>query len=129
MTLHITSLYASVLGLMMIGLSLAVSIKRGKTGIAILHGDNMDLAITMRRYGNFIEVVPFGLLLLALMEAGGASSTLVHLSGALLLVSRILHPFGLIVTNPKHPLRIVGGVLAQISALIAIAFLVWTFAA
>lgn len=129
MTLHITSLYASVLGLMMIGLSLAVSVKRGKTGIAILHGDNMDLAITMRRYGNFIEVVPFGLLLLALMEAGGASSTLVHLSGALLLVSRILHPFGLTVTNPKHPLRIVGGVLAQISALIAIAFLVWTFAA
>jgi uncharacterized protein len=126
MTFHITSLYASVLGLMMIGLSLAVSIKRGKTGIAILHGDNMDLAITIRRFGNFIEVVPFGLLLLGLMEAAGASSILVHLSGALLLVSRIVHPFGLTLANPKHPLRIVGGVLAKLSALVAIGFLLWT---
>jgi uncharacterized protein len=126
MTFHITSLYASVLGLMMIGLSLAVSIKRGQTGIAILHGDNMDLAIRIRRYGNFIEVVPFGLLLLGLLEVSGATPLIVHLSGGLLLLSRILHPFGLTVTNPKHPLRIVGGVLAQLSALIAIGFLLWT---
>jgi uncharacterized protein len=126
MSLHITSLYASVLGLLMIGLSLAVSIKRGKTGIAILHGDNMDLAISIRRFGNFIEVVPFGLLLLGLMEAAGASALLVHVSGGLLLISRLLHPFGLTLSNPKHPLRIVGGVLAQISALTAIGYLLWT---
>lgn len=126
MTLHLTSLYASVLGLMMIGLSLAVSMKRGKTGISILHGDNMELALSIRRFGNFIEVAPMGLILLGLMEALGAPSMWVHASGALLLVSRLAHPFGLSIENPRLPLRIVAGILGKVSALIAIGFLLWT---
>jgi uncharacterized protein len=126
MTLPVTTLYTAILGLMMIGLSLAVSLKRGKTGISILHGDNMDLAITMRRFGNFIEVAPMGLILLGLMEIHGAPVPWLHVSGATLLASRIIHPFGMDTSNASHPLRIVAGVLAKLSALIAIGFLLFT---
>jgi uncharacterized protein len=126
MTFQITALYASVLGLMMIWLSLAVSIKRGKTGISILHGDNMELALTMRRHGNFAENVPMGLILLGLLEARGASTAWLHACGGLLLLSRVLHPFGLTIDNPKLPLRAVAGTLGHISNLVAIAYLLWT---
>ncbi len=35
---------------------------RGKTGISILHGDNMDLAEKMRRHQIFVEYVPLALI-------------------------------------------------------------------
>lgn len=126
MTFATTSLYAIPLALMAIGLSLAVSVKRGKTGISILHGDNMELAASIRRFGNFIENTPLGLILLGLLEAAGAGALWLHVCGGLLLASRVLHPFGLDTANAAHPLRIISGIMGKLSALIAVVFFLWT---
>ena len=43
---------------------------------------------------------PFALLLLALLEASGSSHLLIHVLGIILLVARVLHPFGMMA--PKN---------------------------
>jgi uncharacterized protein len=126
MTLPITSLFAGLLAVLMIILAAMVISLRAQTGIAILHGDNMKLAVAMRRFGNFTEYVPFALALLLIMELQAASSTWLYACGGLLLAGRLLHPFGLSATNAKDPLRIAGGTLTIISILVAAVFLLWT---
>ncbi len=126
MTLPVTSLYAALLMLLMLGLSASVIAKRAATGISILHGDNMDLALTARRFGNFIEYVPVALLLMALMELQSASGFWLNAAGGLLLAGRLLHAIGLDANNPKAPLRIIGGSLTLISLAVATLWLLKT---
>ncbi len=123
----VTSLYAALFGLAAIVLSSLVSARRGETGISIFHGDDMELAVRIRRHGNFVESVPFVLLLMALAEARGAPLQLMHGMGIALVVARICHVMGLSVANPKSPLRIVGGAGTQLVMLAAIGFLLWKF--
>jgi len=126
MTLATTGIYAAILGIMFIVLRINVTIERAKTGISIMHRDNMVLAEKMRRFGNFIETVPFSLILLAIVETTGASTTILHAVGGLLLASRVLHPFGLNSENGKNPLRIVSGLMTSLSFAIASGFIFWS---
>ena len=119
MTLPITSLYAALLTMMMLGLAASVIAKRAATGISILHGDNMDLALATRRFGNFIEYVPMALFLMALMELQSASALWLNGAGGLLLAGRILHAIGLDAKNAKAPFRIIGGSLTLLSLAVA----------
>jgi uncharacterized protein len=125
MTLATTSLYAAILTVIMIALSSSVSARRGKAGISILHGDDMGLALAIRRHGNFTENVPMALILIVLAELNGAPGGLLHGCGLMLVASRIAHPIGLSVENASAPLRIAGGALTTLSMLAAIGFLGW----
>ncbi len=126
MTFAITSLYASVLSVLFIGLSTSVTLHRVRTGVSILHDGDMALAESMRRHGNFAENVPFVLLLIACVEAAGAPGLLLHALGGALVLGRMAHAAGLKHDAPKAPLRIVGGSLTQLVMLISVAFLVWS---
>jgi uncharacterized protein len=125
MQLQHTALYAAMLGLMMIVLRMIVTIMRAKTGISIEHNGNMALAERIRWHGNFIKNVPMALILMGLAETGGASPTLLNASGVILIVSRILHPFGLKHDNAKAVLRIVSGVGTTLSILLCIGAILW----
>jgi uncharacterized protein len=116
----ITSLYAAPLGLMGLGLAAHVIQLRAKTGISIMDGGNIQLAERIRRHGNFIENVPFVLLLMALAELNGVANLWLHLSGTLLIVGRIVHAAGL--KHDKHDAfgRIAGATLSFVAALTAI---------
>jgi len=120
--LPITALYAALLLAVFVALSALVGRQRGRANVSILHGDDMDLAVAIRRHGNFVEYVPLALVLMALIEANGGSALFLHVVGVLLLVCRIAHPFGL-----KHdkgtPLRAIGagGTLLLLLALGAMA--------
>jgi uncharacterized protein len=116
----ITSLYAAPLALMALGLSTHVTMLRAKTGISILDGGNHNLAERMRRHGNFIETVPFILLLMALAELNGVGQMWLHISGLLLIAGRLLHAVGLKYDKPKAIPRIMGGMATNIAALIMI---------
>ncbi len=85
----IASLYAAPLGLMGLGLTAHVIMLRAKTGISIMDGGNIQLAERIRRHGNFIENVPFILLLMALAELNGVANLWLHVSGTLLIIGRI----------------------------------------
>ena len=125
MTLAITPIYAAILGLMLIVLSYAVTAKRITSGISLLHGEDMNLAVRIRRHGNFIENVPMALILMALAELAAAPALLLHGAGVLLVLSRVLHPVGLKVGEGAEAFRIAGGMGTTLAQLLAIGWIGW----
>ena len=123
----ITAFYAGLLALIVIALSAVIGPMRLRTGVSILHGDNMVLATMVRRHGNFIEAVPFALILLGFLELNGASPRLLHGLGIALVLSRIAHPIGLKHDNVRHPLRAIGAGATVLVTLIAALILIWGF--
>jgi uncharacterized membrane protein YecN with MAPEG domain len=126
MTFHITALYASIFTIAVIVLANIVSAKRGRAGISILHGENLDLALAIRRHGNLMENLPLVLILMALCEAGGLGATWLHVMGIASIVVRASHLAGLSIDRPTAPLRIIGGVGTQIVMLGAVGYLLWS---
>jgi uncharacterized membrane protein YecN with MAPEG domain len=96
MPFPVTSLYAALLGLLLILLSDLVSRTRRKHRVSVGHGDDPMLERTMRAHGNFVEYVPFGLILLLLLEVNAAPGWALHTFGLMLLVGRALHAYGMI---------------------------------
>ena len=106
----ITALYAGLLGLMSIGIAVAVGRVRGATGISIGDGGNIEVTAAMRRHANFIEFVPLSLILIALLELNGVSGTAVHALGAGLVVARLCHALGYSSDESGSVLRPIGAV-------------------
>jgi uncharacterized membrane protein YecN with MAPEG domain len=125
--LPITGLYAGLLALIAVALSILVGVQRARTGISILHGQDMNLATAIRRHANFTEAVPLALILLAALELDGASPGLVHGLGAALVVARIAHPLGLQHDNMRNPLRGIGAGGTTLITIIAAVALIWGF--
>ncbi|WP_136658176.1 MAPEG family protein [Nitratireductor sp. XY-223] len=123
MPFEITGIYASLLAIVMIFLSTRVSILRAQTDIPMLHGENVQLAEWIRRHGNFTENAPMGLILMAIVEASGASVLLLNVIGGTLLVGRIAHPFGIAAKDENKVARGAGALLTAASMLICVVFI------
>ncbi len=95
LALSLTGFYASLLGLLYIGLAINIILLRKKFKVGINDGGNKDLAKAIRVHGNFAEYVPIALILLASYELNGASAMMLHVLGAALVVGRVLHVIGL----------------------------------
>ncbi|HTV67262.1 MAG TPA: MAPEG family protein [Rhizobiaceae bacterium] len=126
MTFPVTSLYAAILTIAVIVLANVVSAKRAGAGVSILHGDDMNLALWIRRHGNLVENAPLALILMGLCEANGLSALWLNTMGIVLVVSRLLHVVGLSVERLTSPLRIAGGAGTQLVMIVAAGFLIWS---
>jgi uncharacterized membrane protein YecN with MAPEG domain len=124
-----TAPYAAVLTLILIVLTQLVIVARNRAKVPL--GDKGDdrLLEACRRQMNFVENVPMALILMLLAEAGGAGPLLLNGAGVVLVLARLIHPFGITVTNPAHPLRIGGAVgTTVVQGVLAITLLVQHFA-
>lgn len=92
----VTTLYAGILGLLYIALSFYVIKGRFKHEIALGDDGNQDMIKRVRIHANFIEYVPFALLLIILAEFEGTSEYLIHGLCIALLVARLGHAYGVI---------------------------------
>lgn len=109
--LEITSIAASLLALLMLPLTLQITIKRAMLGkslgdiTAVVFGDGDDdtLRRRIRAFGNFIEYTPICLVMLGLLENGGAGNTLVWSVAGLLVGGRILHALGMLFAVSPAP--------------------------
>lgn len=108
MIIAITPLYAAILALMFILLSLRVILLRREVRVALGDGGNSQLLRRQRVQGNFAEYVPFALVLMALAELQGAAAWTLHLIGVALLVGRIAHAAGVSRTPEPYRLRVAG---------------------
>lgn len=90
-----TPIYASLLALLMIYLALRVALLRRKHKVGIGSNGNNDLSQAIRVHANATEYIPIALLLLAFTELSAAPVWLVNLAGILLVVSRVIHAYGL----------------------------------
>ena len=91
----VTLLFAALHVLLLLALLVPISLYRRQHGIGIGDGGDPVLLRKIRVHANFIEHVPLALLMLALLELGGAWPPLLWLFGAALLLSRAMHASGL----------------------------------
>ena len=94
MPLPVTALYAALLALLFLVLSLLVIRQRYRSRIALGGGERL-LERAIRAQGNCAEYLPPVLLLLGLLEGLGAASAVLHGLGACFLAGRILHAVGI----------------------------------
>lgn len=95
MPVPITALYLAVFAVFAGVLAFLPGKIRGSSGISIGDGGRPDLLLAMRRHANFVEYVPYLMIMMAALELNGSSPTLLHGLGIALFVSRILHAVGL----------------------------------
>ena len=93
--MHTTPLYAGLLGLMLVALSIRVIGQRKRAKVALGDGGDKLLQRAIRAHANFVEFAPMALLLIALAEWQGSPAWLVHIMGAALVLGRALHGWGI----------------------------------
>jgi uncharacterized membrane protein YecN with MAPEG domain len=94
----VTILYAGILGLIYFVLSAYTVLGRLKYKVNMGDGGNESMMKRMRVHANFIEYVPFALLLMTLAEFEGVPENYIHALGISLIIGRLLHPIGLTFT-------------------------------
>jgi uncharacterized protein len=104
----ITTLFAGLLGLLFIALSVRVIGARRGARVAIGDGGDKTLARRARVHGNFAEYAPMALLLMGFAEIGGAAKMQIWMAGLLLLVGRIVHAYGVSQEKEVLAFRVAG---------------------
>lgn len=117
--LGVTALFV----LMSIPMAIAVGVRRAKTGILLLHGQDDELLRLIRAHGNFVEYVPLALLALAGGEVAGTPVWLVAACGAALVLARIVHYFGLRASAGSKGRAIGAGLTTATMLVLALAIL------
>jgi uncharacterized membrane protein YecN with MAPEG domain len=102
----ISSIYAGLLALWIVWLSLNVIKLRRTKKIRLGDGGDPELQTAIRVQGNATEYVPLSLILLVLIELNQAHPALVHLGGLALLAGRVAHARGLLDDNLQY--RVLG---------------------
>jgi uncharacterized membrane protein YecN with MAPEG domain len=115
----ISSLYAAMLALLIIWLSLRVIKLRRAKNVRLGDGGEPELRIAIRAQGNATEYVPVSLILLVLLELSGAHVALVHSGGIAVVAGRILHARGLLTESLRY--RVLG-MQVTIITIIGLAF-------
>ena len=98
-----TALYAALLALMFVVLSIKVIKKRRQFQVGIGTNGEALLERAVRVHANFAEYVPLALLLMFLAEYSGLTPLYLHILGIALLVGRLSHAWG--VQQLKEPLK------------------------
>jgi uncharacterized protein len=120
----ITALYAGLLAILFLVLSIRVIQKR--TNVSLGDGGDAELLRRIRGHGNFAEYVPLMLLMMALLEYGGATPVwLLHALGITLVVARVLHGIALSFTDKWKFGRFYGTLLSFIVLLVLALLCIW----
>ena len=76
--------------------------------MAIGPGGEPVLLKAVRAHGNFAEYVPIALLLMIFTELRTDGTLLIHVLGALLLVGRLTHAYGISQLKENYRFRVAG---------------------
>ncbi|MBC8077320.1 MAG: MAPEG family protein [Chloroflexales bacterium] len=107
----VTALYAGFLALLAVILAMIVIRLRWRFKVGVGDGGNRDMARAVRVHGNAIEYIPIFLVLMAVFELNHGQPLVLHVIGALFLLGRVLHAWGLYQSGGSSPPRMVGTVL------------------
>jgi uncharacterized membrane protein YecN with MAPEG domain len=109
--LPITLATAGALGLLYLTLTVRVIRGRWKHRVSLGDGGNAAMQRLIRAHANFGEYVPLLLILMALLEASGASRSVLAGAGIALVIGRIAHAIGIETPKAPNPYRFVGGLV------------------
>lgn len=123
----VTGLYAALLALLFVYLSLRIPPLRYKHKAGIGDGGADELARAVRVHGNFAEYTPLALILIGLGEANGGHAYILHGLGALFLASRVGHAIALTRSRGASKLRFISMVSTFAVLIIGAGALLWGF--
>ena len=126
--MHALSLYAALLTLLFVALSIRVIRLRRRLQVALGDSGNEPLLRAISVHSNFAEYVPLGLVLLYLVEGQGAHPILLHGLGVCLLIGRLSHAFGVSRANEDYRFRVVGMALTFTTLIGSSAYLLFAYA-
>lgn len=118
--MSVTPLYAGLLALLFVLLSVRVIGARRAAKVAIGDGGDKALLRRMRVQANCAEYVPVALLLLALAELQRLPGPLLHGLGLMLLTGRLIHAVGVSQEHEPFALR-VGGMAMTLTVIVVAA--------
>src|ERR1700754_4496709 len=82
-----------------------------------------ELQARMRAHANFVEYTPFVLILIALLEYAGGSRAWLQGLGAVYIVGRIVHAFG--IERPKFTMQLIGALVTWAGLLALAVWALW----
>ena len=91
----VTPLYAGILALWLVVLSLRVVARRRSARASLGDGGDVALQRAIRAQANFAEYVPLALLLMLILEMSRFSIYLIHALGIVLVIARLLHGYAM----------------------------------
>ncbi len=106
-----TPLYAAIIGLVFVVLSVRTLLLRRRLGIAIGTGEDPELTRAMRVHSNFAEYVPLALILFYFLEVETDADLWIHVLCVSLIVGRLLHAYGVSQVEENYRFRVAGMIL------------------
>lgn len=126
MIVPVSAVFAAVLGLLLIVLSLLVSRHRLRLKQGLGVSEDIDFQAIVRAHANLVEYAPIGLIMLAIAELNGVSGTLIYWTGLGFVVGRLLHAFGMVNgRGGPHMARMAGILLTWLAILVLSILLFW----
>jgi uncharacterized protein len=102
----VSAIYANILALLIVWLSLQVIKLRRAKKVILGEGGETDLHYAIRAQGNDTEYIPIPLILLILLELSGGAYLVGAFGGIALIIGRVLHAQGLLKQNMRF--RVLG---------------------
>jgi len=115
----VTPLYAGLLALWFVALSVRVVDQRRRNKVSLGDGGKTMLQRAIRGHANFSEYVPLALVLLGVLELSRFPDYVLHALGATLLVGRLLHGYALSFTGHFRFGRMAGAALTFLVLVVA----------
>jgi uncharacterized membrane protein YecN with MAPEG domain len=106
--MKITILYASLLALVFVFLSIRTIRLRRTLKIGVGDSGNQRMLRAIRAHSNFAEYVPFAIVLIYFVEMNLALNAFVHFLGITLLLGRLLHSYGISQEKENFKFRVSG---------------------
>lgn len=123
----ITALYLAIFAVFAGFLAFLPGKIRGSSGISIGDGGRPDLLLAMRRHANFVEYVPYFMLMFAALELNGSGAMLLHILGLGMIFARTMHAIGIKADTIQSTPRGIGAGLTLLFTLVAAVVLVMQF--
>ena len=127
MGLFITPIYAALLGLIFVVLSIKTIIIRRQNKVAVGDGNNLLLPRAMRVHANFAEYTPIAIILVGFVEGLKYNVIIVHILLTAFLLGRIIHAYGLSKIDEDFRFRVFGMVLTFNVITISSALIIFNF--
>jgi uncharacterized membrane protein YecN with MAPEG domain len=127
MPVPITALYLAIFALFATGLYVMCGRIRAPERIFLGDGGRTDLHLAMRRHANFVENVPYFMIMMAALELNGAGPALLHGLGLAMLFVRAMHVIGFKADELQTIPRAIAGLGTLLASLTAAGVLVTQF--